>query len=783
MGKKGGEKRWVDYYISQQLGFCHGPVDSLVEVLMKEKPIHQGEVTANTHFDVNLPDLFGGDEREGGAVGRVHVMLGTEDQLIPAELAARKGLTPETAPGYRGIVNLVFVGNKDTGGGGFLVSQNYPTVPAVWGRFRRSSKGLGGGNAIIPYYPPRGSEDDATYNRMVRHDSNPSHMLFEVLTNSVWGMGGSPNQLDRQSFFTAAQTLADEQFGLSMKWTREATIETFAQEILDHIQGVFFYNPRTGLGTLKLLRDDYDVDTLDILGPSNSELVSFRRKLWGETANEVSVSWTNPETEQEEKVTYQDLGNIAMQGEVVHEGRNYYGVRNAPLAGRIAARDIVSISQPLASGKVRVDRRQWKKLPGDVVKLSWPSRGIETVVMRIMEIDYGKPTDSAITLTLMEDVYGLPSAEFIMPPKSEWEDPAQNADDEAMQLPVMFVAVPYPIISRAFGNVINDDLYPGIIVAALATPTPEQTDVMSFRFHGEGTMPNGEFEWQELGEKNTVALTRPGVAMPPEPHSTIEITDWRGGEGPAVGSLGLLSYDGMDEDMMEIIMFDEDLGDGRWRVARGMIDTIPRQWVASTPLRILGPSFNAIDGVDRIADEPLRYKLRPRTSLGVMSLDRAQEHTTSHVARPYMPFRPANVRVGVTTFGTEDHSQDTNPRVWQIEITWSNRNRLLEDAVFRRWDEPDLIPEAGQTTTIIINPGENEQRIKGLTGNSYTMNVEDTGQMTVMSLKLISERDGFESFTGHTVTLRLFEKGYGRDWSYFYGGWPAETPWAEGESE
>src|SRR5690606_12901100 len=99
-------------------------------------------------------------------------------------------------------------------------------------------------------------------------------------------------------------------------------------------------------------------------------LLNFRRKLWGETTNEIVVTWTNPASEDEETITYQSLGNIAMQGEVVSEGRNYYGIRNVELANTVAARDIVSASYPLAMATVEVDRRQWDILPGDCVKFA-----------------------------------------------------------------------------------------------------------------------------------------------------------------------------------------------------------------------------------------------------------------------------------------------------------------------------------------------------------------------------------------------------------------------------
>lgn len=765
MGKKGSYKHWVDYYISMHMGFCHGPVDSIQGVFIKEKAVlDEGqEMDVNGFVEISKPNLFGGNEREGGAVGRMHYLSGDTAQLIPPEFAERLKLTPETAPGFRGLASLIFLG---TGGkGGFNVSSNYPSVPGIWARFRRASVTMSPGNAVIV------SRDGK------RHNSNPAHIIHECLVNKKWGMGGEPSQLNADSFNLAADTLFNEKFGLSMKWVSSSSIESFIQEVINHIKALFFFNPWTGLGELKLLRDDYDPNNLEELGPSNAELISFRRKLWGETSNEIVVSWTNPETEEEETVTYQDLGNISMQGGVVSESRNYYGAREVELGAEIAMRDIVEISQPLASAKVRVDRRNSKLLPGAVVKFTWPKHNIETVIMRVMDADYGKPADSKITLSLLEDVFGLPSAEFTYPPTGEWEDPAQDPNGENMQLPVKFVAAPYPLITRAVGDEIGDDEYPGIIIAALATPTEEQTDVHSFFLNGEGALPNGDPVWTNLGEKQTTGQSTLAVALPQEVTSDILIGEIIGVTGPELSGLALIGDDDMDETEMELVMFDTDLGNGAWRIARGIFDTVPHAWAAGTKIWFIDTSFNAFDPSVRIADAPHDYKLQPRTSIGIMDIELATIRTTSHLPRPYLPFRPANVKVNATPFGLEDMSEDHEPRKWLIDITWSNRNRKTEDTIFRRWDETTTAPEPGQTTSILITTldAQGEEvvsRIDGLEGTSYALEVEDTAQQTNLMIKVISRRDDFESLQGLEIGLTLYRKGYGSDWNFYYGGWP-----------
>ncbi|HSH42873.1 MAG TPA: vWA domain-containing protein, partial [Arenicellales bacterium] len=104
---------------------------------------------------------------------------------------------------------------------------------------------------------------DAIMNGLVVHvDMNPAHIIRECLTSRDWGMGHPEADIEDTSFRAAADTLYDEGMGLSLLWDREQPLEEFVQVVLDHIDGHLFVEPTTGLWTLRLVRDDYDAETL-----------------------------------------------------------------------------------------------------------------------------------------------------------------------------------------------------------------------------------------------------------------------------------------------------------------------------------------------------------------------------------------------------------------------------------------------------------------------------------------------------------------------------------------
>lgn len=584
-------------------------------------------------------------------------------------------------------------------------------------------------------------------------DANPAHMIYECLTNTDWGMGSPLAALDTDEFETAAVTLYNEGFGLSMIWTRQSSIQDFVQEILDHIQAVIFVDPSTGLLTLKLIRDDYDAEYLPEITPDNADLSSFGRKLWGDIVNEITVTWTNPENEQEETITAQDDASIATQGGIVPDSRNYYGVRNAALAQKLAWRDLRSSGQPLASCEAEVNRTQWDLRPASVVKLTWPEYSLSEIVMRVTSIDYGKPGDPTIKLSLMEDVYGLDIGTYDDPPSSEWEDPSSQPEAfdtvEILTLPLFFAA------DTTVAAFIENPEYPEVLAGVLATTA--NADAYAYELWDEVTLPNGSLEWQSLGTNNIIGRGELVVALAAEAETAgVSFENVTGQTIPTIG--GFIIIGSVGEEGNEIAMVDADNGDDYgYDLIRGVLDTVPRAWPVGTPAWFVDGSTLFEDSLIRAAAEEVDYKLRMQTSQGMLPLAGAPLETYTLTERPWLPNRPADVEAYGEAWSSEFAPIDARERVdpW-ITVTWANRNRLTEDSQVLAWTDATVTPETGQTTTIEVRDADGVLLTThdGLTGISFDVPDASFDYDNIVRLRVYSERADDD---GSFVSLQFFE--------------------------
>lgn len=592
-------------------------------------------------------------------------------------------------------------------------------------------------------------------------DCNPAHMIFECLTNTDWGMGSPRSGIDLAALRRGADTLFSEQFGLSMMWSQQATIEKFISEILDHIEGTLFVDPRTGLITLKLIRNDYNPDDLFVLDADNCEVSNFQRKSPGEIINEINVTWTNPENEQEESVTFQDLAGISIQGGIVSSGRNYYGVRSRELAMRLAARDIATASAPLASCDVEVDRSAWSFTPGSVVKLRYPEHGIEEIVMRIGKVDYGRPGSPTVKASLVEDIFSLPVPHYEEPVGGEWTDPTEEPRSVDY---TQVITLPFYMTAQFVDASITlaaeyPDVWAGVLVGQ------EGRDTSEFELVGQVSGPSGALAWENLGTRTISSRATLVDALSPQATSQVrQFTDATQGAGPTID--GFMIIGGADEDQEIVLITGYD--DPYYNVERGVMDTVPRAWPAGTPVWFVNLSARIQDNETRSAFETVQYKALPQTSLGILPEGAAPTFSGQLTERPHLPLRPANVKVEDVGFGVYDAS---DPGITEFEVTWAIRNRLMEDSTILAWTDAGVSGEAGQSTTITITDVETGAVVveyDALSGESHTVPVADLGSSSAVRVRVTSQRDGMDSLQGHSIIV-LLASGYGFNYGLDYG--------------
>lgn len=764
MGGKSKKKSTVGfkYYTNLHFAICHGEIDGIRSIWWADKVYWSGFVGKSADGSTSLTyvdnsGMFGGEMSEGGAEGRFEFGAGSYQQTLIGVLPngtydmtavqqiypltggglkavqARNAKVPPMAVNYRGLA-VVLLHDNYVGNNAYLKDISFE-VERYWKEWQPNLARIG-------------------------DNMNPAHIIYECLTNEDWGLGYPASDIDQTSFLRAAQTLYNEQFGLSFVWTSEQDMMSFIEQVKSTIDASFYLDRRSGLWTLQLIRaGDQSVMTLD---PTNSVLDSFSRKVMGETFNELSVKWTNPENEEYETITVQDPANIEAQGRVIQTDKEYVGVRTAALAIRIAERDLRVASAQLATAEVTVNREGWALAPGQNVVLNWPPLGLYGITMRVIETTQAEPGTDSIRLQLGEDVFGRGGGSFAGVPGSGFEDPNQP--------PVLFPRtraweMPFAYVIR--NAEVPGDQLPTLAGYATALVAGGVTSMPQVRLSSYISTENG-LAWVLMNVGPSTPYGALASSLPAQITSTFNLdaaTAWHVGDAQ-VNSFALIG----DATREEVVQVSAISSTGALTVRRGLMDTSPQAWPAGTPLYFVGVDLFTADTSQRSFGEVVRYKPAMQTASGYLELEAVPETTLALKGRYELPYPPANVTIGGSYWPGV-----VQPSGSSFTVAWATRNRLLQDMPEQvSWDAPAIAPEANTTFgyQLLNENGTVSKSGSGITATSVDIPVSGltTGLYTLV---LWSERDGRRNFLDFRHSFGLvtpvFDEGYGNSYGFSYG--------------
>ena len=642
--------------------------------------------------------------------------------------------SPELMPSYRGVLGFVFES--------FYIGNN-PYLKDWAFQVSRYPQTLG----------------NPTTNQ-IGLDSNPANMLHELLTNVDWGMGYTFADMDAPSFLAAAQTLFDEGLGLSMIWSGSQPIEGFVDDILRHINGSLYLDLTTGKFVVKLIRDDFVFASLPIYNEQNIvDMKNFSRRGWGETVNELTVVYHDNDTNKNIPVTVQDMANIQVQGTTINTTRQYPGLSNPTNANLVALRDLRTLSYPLASIKMRVNRDAWDVAPGDVFRLSWSAFGIVDVVFRVGGIDFGNLKDGHINIDAIEDIFALPSAAYASPQSTGWIEPSNPPQDAVFQF--LEDGTYYDMV-QALGeddasNVLPDQ---GYLKATAAKPTSD---------HYNYKLEVSFDELTQIYNEEAIGLYSASATIVAAMDTAAVSTIIYEGDTGQIAFMDLFSFIQIDSEFMEV--FNHDVLTKTFIVNRGVVDTVPAPHIIGSRL-FCNQVDNGFARTQYALGEALDVKLRGQTGRGTLSLTDATTLTHTIEARKDKPYPPGNVQLeGLPAYIPQGMT------LGDMDITWEHRDRTSQTAtehvpqVFG-----DIGPEVGTTYTIrFYDETDTLVRTEVLIAiTSYTW-VDETADSAYVDrvnshfrLEIESVVSGLVSHQFHNYAFSRADYGY--SYGEFYGG-------------
>jgi hypothetical protein len=851
---KGGSTSQVTgyrYFMSLQQGLCRGPVNVLYEVRVGDLLAWSETLSASDFFEINQPNLFGGDQKEGGIDGTAKLFMGESTQTIDTIITDNiEGGFP--VPGWRGVTSVFYYG---------LISSNNP-YPKPWTfKVGRTTAGWDtdvweSGLALIPMTsspltlitfntqphsgdsifigevevdfftivsgPPFtnvqiGADAEATaaaFGAMCNAQSsslydvnatvngltvtllfpasvdvhyghgaftsissegggisamNPAHILYECLTNTIWGRGLPTEFIDTATFQFAAQSLYNEGFGLCMKWNREGNIDSFVKQVVDHIGAALFIDRQSGKIKLNLIRDNYDHDLLVAFTFENGLLDVIEDEVTSSDTsfNEIIVKYTDPVSGKTGSLRVQNLASFQALGSIISVTAEYPGLPTATLAARVGQRDLQMNASDIRKYKLKFDRVAWYINPGDVFKINVPERGIENLIVRAGEIQDGPIDDETITIVAIQDVFSLPDASFVTPQPSYWVPPDRTAR---------------VIDSRLVDEMTYYDLSESIPPGELGVITEDTGLTKIFAEPPSGYSTDYVVASKTSLETDYVERTIAGFDAGAELTTSIPLHSTALNFGSVTNSflitatgIPILLVSADDPTQQEYCELDAiDIETGTATLKRGCIDTVPHVFITGDKVWFQ-TNMPTSDFRDYSTGEIVDVKLLTRTTNDKLSLSLAIEDEIEIGGRQGRPYPPGKLMINSIAF---ELAQVVDG---DIILEWAHRDRITQANFLVDHDQASTGPEAGTTYNVYVYDGLDDPAVDapirtetlistdGFTYDS-TMDAAD-GNLHSYWFRVESERDSLKSWQSYLFIVRR-SAGFGDDFGFNFGGGP-----------
>lgn len=562
------------------------------------------------------------------------------------------------------------------------------------------------------------------------YDMNPAHIVRELETDTYSGSGLPESEVDDDYFTAAADTLFEEGFGLSFLWRQQGPASDMVDEILRHIDAVRRVDRATGALQIKLIRPDYDPESLLVLDDESIvEVEDLSRPQPGELITTLTVVFWDSRTSKDSSVTVHNPALIQQLGREIPATLQYPAITRRDLALRVAMRDLRRLSYPILAGRFTATRKAAQLNLGDPFILRWPRLGVASVIMRVVDIGLGDGRSNRVQIQAAEDVFALPDNVYITPVAGDWEPPTTTPAASPARL---VIEAPYLEIVQHLGQTSADAELAavpeaGYLLVAAQRPSDDALNAEIQVDAGAGYDEGGTLDFCP------VALLAADIG-PTE--TAVTLTGAVDVEELAVGSLAQLG-----DELVRIDAIDATTA----TLGRGVLDTVPVAHLAGE--RLWGIDLYAASDFTQYVDgETISVKVLPATGQGELDIADAPADSLTLNQRAIRPYPPADVRITGSSFPASVNA----PAV----VTWVDRNRVQQTSgTLLDWFDGGVTPEAGQTTTIRLLSGATVlETWSGETDGTVTLATFATGTYT---LEATSQRDGYDSFQTFTHEFLL----------------------------
>lgn len=584
------------------------------------------------------------------------------------------------------------------------------------------------------------------------YDINPIHKIREILTD-LEAMNKDESKINDSNFMISADRIWNERLGIS--WSlNEKSCKDALDELLYHIEAGLRINRETGKYEVILFRDDLlDIENSIKFNESNIKSIEFDISNLEDSISSINVSYYDRELIKDSSFLLYENGLERTRGYSISENVDFPYFMNRRNAEVVGNWKLKQLSTPTWKGSFKTGIDQSRKINKyDVILLSWSSKNIVDLPVRVMNINLGDGVNNTVTFDFVEVIpySNISYSDTSVDEKVDDRLPPQHNLNSAFEMPY------FESVQRFGQSQVDLELSSnpeiGYLMASAAKPQNNSLNAQLYTDKATGIYTNmskvGVVDYcpalyldQQIGFTESVFKVKD--------IDSVLVNGVSKFTGATSGTWIILNeeimvYESFDVDLMQIT------------VKRGALDTVPHKHTNGAIF--FSDEFSGIDNNQYVQSEIVKYQVLTSTPSALQQLELGNTGEVEFNSRAIRPYPPANVKIN-----GEYYPELLNG---DLILTWSDRNRLQQTGgeIIGFFDSSVTIESGVSYNITIIELDENSSILTtkdlSLSGvNSYTFESSSMNNDTrFIEITIKSIRNSFESYQSfkHLVKLSQF---------------------------
>lgn len=368
------------------------------------------------------------------------------------------------------------------------------------------------------------------------------------------------------------------------------------------------------------------------------------------------------------------------------------------------------------------------------------------MMMRAVRVEHGTLTNGEITVTAVQDVFGLPRTTYSQVQPSLWVQPSLSPEPivnaRLWQLPYthlleVFSLEQLALNSDGYALVLAErpnSLQQGFEIWAKTTGEPSEQYAGQGQFVSRGVVQNAVYQTSQI---TTLTLDNIGVI--------------------SIGQCALLN-----DEIVQIAHID--LAKKQIQVKRGCMDTVPTAHAQTSVIWFYDDVAVVAEKAVKVG-QTLNVKLLSQTSQGTLDLSNATANSLLINNRHTRPFAPADVKINDLSYPSQIQALN--------KISWAGRNKISQNTAILDQTAPHQTPETGTTFGLIISKKVSETGdyqvvaekhdfagfeldiVKENPSNDDNKLVANLENAVMIKVELWAVKDGLESWQRHSIEVAV----------------------------